>query len=534
MESIVRKSVTLSLFLLLILFVACKKDDYSVETKIDLPAQEKPEDKPADKPITVDYPLPKTILTHKLTLTGKSTKIAVDATSYLSRACRDNLGSANFKITWTNDSKSFFDLQGKSYIFNAVAERYLKDLNLPLSRIYSTYYEAGGLHNGLDMLAEVCNRNNMPQEKMIVCIEHFKATEILSPEVYKDAVSYAKSKGYRFKYWEISNEPEYAWGSGLENPLTYAKHVVECYDAIKSVDPTAYAGCQILRKSYYTNQVLDNIKGKADFISGHWYGITNTDEFTTTDVILTENYKNLEFIASENANIAKRTGKVIPQIDTEWRLLADGTINGIKYDGETNDKCGNIVGTLFQAVRMIYTIRDNYTLGACSWHTMGAQPGILVPSGYNRKGQEITGNTTYLYWLYYYFIRQTGDVVLDFTGSAPSYTGKAWGNVDAGGEGISNTGPLTPLMVTKSTDGSKLFITIVNASTTESVPFSAEIKNFAFTSQSAVRISDMDVTQSYLQKDNSRFLSTANVTVDAGTVSCTLPPMSCTFITLVK
>lgn len=509
---------------------ACKKEENVLQTTT-------PEEKPVtDPPVInpVNYPVPSVALQHKLTLNGSSTQIVIDANSLLSKACRDNLGAANFILTWTNDSKSFYDTAGKNYIFNSGPQESLKALGLPLSRIYYTYYEAGGLHNGLDMLADVCNRNNIPQEKMIVCIEHYKATTILQADVYKDAITYVRTKGYKFKYWEISNEPQYAWGSGLEDPLVYAKHVVDIYDAIKSVDPSMIVGCEINRRSYYSDQVLSNIKGKADFIAGHWYGITNTDNYSTTDVILTENYKNLDFIAYENQNIKNRTGKVIPQIDTEWRLYADGMVNGTVKSAEYNDKNGNIVGTLFQAVRLIYAIRDNYTQGACCWHAMGAQPGILVPSGYFTNSQELSGKTSYLYWLYYHFLKNTGEIVVDFSGSAPAYTGKAVENIDAGGSPITNTGPLTPLMVTKNLTGDKLYITVVNASTSQTVPFSASLKNFIPKQQSAICISDTDINQNFYQADNSRFLKTAPVTVNAGEVTCSLPPLSCTFIVLSK
>ncbi|HEY4785336.1 MAG TPA: hypothetical protein VIH57_04780, partial [Bacteroidales bacterium] len=481
----------------------------------------------------IGYPAPKTSLQHKLTLTGSSTAVNVDANSVLSKACRDNMGAANFRITWVNTSASFFNTAGTSYIFSTVCENQLKSLNLPMSRIYFTYYEAGGLHNGLDMLAVVCNRNNIPQNKIIICIEHYQASTILGVPVYQDAINYVKSKGYGFKYWEISNEPQYAWGSGLENPVTYAQHVKDCYAAVKAIDSTMIVGCEICRRSWYTDQVLSNINGKADFIAGHWYGITNTDQYSTTDLILAENFKDLDYIAYENQNILSKTGKPIPQIDTEWRLLADGTVNGVSQTGEWNDKCGNIVGTLHQAVRMIYTVRDGYTLGSNCWHTAGNQPGVLVPAGYSQKSVLLDGKTTYLYWLYNYMINNTGDYVVDFNGTAPSYTGSAIHNVDDGSSGnLTYTGPLTPLMVTKSSDGTKLYITIVNGSTTQTVPFTAKISNFTPTTQSAVVITDTDVNQSFYQNDNSRFVKNGTVTYSAGTVSCSLAPLSVTFITL--
>jgi hypothetical protein len=497
--------------------------------------------KDANKEVTssLPYPVPQTSLQHKLTLSGSSTAVTIDANNVISRACKDNLGVANFKLTGSNNSNSFwYNMSGTTYNWTTQLEKQLIDLDIPLFRNYSIYNEAGGVNNGLDMLANMCVRNKIPQDKIIVCLEDIKGsttTSVLAPSVYINAINYSKTKGYKFKYWETSNEPQYAQGSGLETPTNYAQHVKDIYDAIKSVDFNAIVGCQICRKSWYSDQVLSNIAGKADFIAGHWYGgMTNMDNFSTTEMILADNFKYLDYIAYENLNIKSKTGKVIPQIDTEWRLLANATVNGTFYDGETNPRVGNIVGTLYQAVRLIYTIRDNYTFGACTWHSMGTQPGVLVPAGWNQSSNSnLDGQTTYLYWLYYYMTHNTGENVVNFLGSAPSFTGNAIHNIDDGSNGnISYTGPLTPLMVTKSTDGTKLYITVVNGSSSTSVPFSATISNFNIKSQSTVRISDTDINQNWYQNDNSRFVSNPSISKEGNKISCSLPPLSCTFITI--
>lgn len=483
--------------------------------------------------ITSDYPAVCKVLQHKLTLSGNITNLKINANQVISKACRDNLGAAHFRTSWADDSRSFYNTANDVYLFDQECETALKNLKLPLTRIYNLDAEASGLHKTLDHVANICNRLGTSQGKIILCIEPYVAKQITPVSVYQDAVNYIKSKGYGFKYWEISNEPQYAWGSGLDNPVIYAKHVKEVYTAIKAIDPMMRVGCQICRKSWYTDQVLANLEGKADFISGHWYGITNTDKYSTSDVILAENFKNLNYIAYENQNILSKTGKEIPQIDTEWRLFAEGTVNGVHQTGEWNDRNANIVGTIYQAVRLIYCIRDNYTFGACTWHTQGAQPGVLVPSGWLNT-TNLNGKTSYLYWLYYYMINHTGEKVLDFTGTAPSYTGIAIHNIDFGGADESYTGPLTPAMVTTSTDGRKIYITVVNGSSTQTIPFTAQIDNFKINSKSAVCISDQDLNQSFYQTSNARFISTPQLNGTQTELSCSLPPLSCTFITLTK
>ena len=490
-------------------------------------------------PQSLDFPAPRTSVQHKLTLSGSSTVISIDANNLISKASRDNLGAANFMLTGSNNSNGFwYDKTGTTYNWTTQLENRLKALEIPLSRSYAVYFEAGGVYNGLNMLANMCNRNNIPQDKIIVCLEHYKASspsQVLDPSVYIDAINYCKTQGYGFRYWETSNEPPYAKGSGIEKAPAYALHIKEVYDAIKSADPNAIVGCQILRKSVYSDDVLTGIEGKADFIAGHWYGgMNNMDKYSTTEMILADNFKYLNYIAYENQNIKNRTGKVIPQIDTEWRLLAGATVNGVYYDGETNPRVGNIVGTLYQAVRLIYNIRDSYTQGSCTWHSMGVNPGVLVPAGWNQSyGITLDGKTSYLYWLYYYMGHNTGENVVDFTGSAPSFTGNAFHNVDHGSTGDeSHTGPLTPLMVTKSKDRTKLYITVVNGSTTTTVPFSATISNFNITSQDAILISDTDINQTWYQNNNSRFVSNPSISKDGNQISYSLPPLSCTFITL--
>jgi hypothetical protein len=484
------------------------------------------------------YPSPRVNLQHILSLTGDSTIISVNSGTVVSKVCKDNLGSAAFTTTGSNSTTGFwYDQTGKTYTWDKTSlETDLKNLGLPSSRVYNVYNDAGGVYNGLDMLANVCNKNNISQDKMIICLETWQAsstTDVLDPTVYASAVRYCKSKGYTFKYWEISNEPQYAWGSGIDDPVTYAKHVRACYDSIKSVDPNAMVGNQICRKSYYSDQVLSNLNGKSDFIAGHWYGgLCNMDNYGTEDIILGDNYKTLDFISYENKNILSKTGKAIPQIDSEWRLLADATVNGVSYTGEWNPRVGNIVGTLYQATRLIYTMRDNYTYGANCWHIMGAQPGCLIPAGYNASGS-LDGKTTYMYWLYYYMTHNTGDNVIEFSGKAPSYTSTVANNVDDGSQGnLTYTGPLTPLMVTKSSDGTKLYITIVNGSTTKTVPFAATINSFSITGASAVRISSTNINDNWYANNNSGFVSNPTITTNGSKVSCSLPPLSFTIITL--
>ena len=488
----------------------------------------------------LDFPLPQITLNHKFdSYTPGATTITVDANNLTNLACRDNMGYANHLLSWENDSKSYYNWLG-NWIISDVCLNSLSSLHIPMSRIYAIYDEPLGLHKGLDRLAHVCDVTNVPQNKMIICIEVDKAlvpADILDPTIYADAVSYCLSKGYNFKYWEISNEPYLSKDTQLHDALVYAQHVRDCYDAIKTIDPNAIVGCHIDRTSPWNDQVLTGIAGKADFITGHWYGYTNFDQYSPTENILTENYKDLTFIAFENDNINHRIGRSIPQIDTEWRLYGNSQSD---TNRDLNNKNGNIIGALYNAVRMIYSIRDNFTFGANCWSTLGVLPGALVPGGSDAKygvPDPLDGKTSYLYWVYKFFIQYTGEDVVAFGGSAPGFTGNAYNNTDDNFDpkpDLVYTGPLTPLMVTKSSDGTKLYITVVNGSGPDSdpIPFSATVSNFTALSQTAYRISDNDYNKTWYQDNNSSFVSNPTVTKIDNVYTCSLPPMSVTFIVL--
>jgi hypothetical protein len=216
-------------------------------------------------------------------------------------------------------------------------------------------------------------------------------------------------------------------------------------------------------------------------------------------------------------------------------LLGSGSVNGKYKAMDFNDQNGNIVGALFQAVRLIYSIRDNYTFGACSFTIIGGAPGCLIPFGVKVENwwEPVTDKTSYIYWLYYYMIHNTGENIVGFSGTCPGFTGNAIHNIDDGSSGnVTYTGPLTPLMVTKSEDGKKLYITVVNGSSTTTVPFSAIINNFKASQVNAFQIQDNDVNQLFNQASNARFVKTPSITLDANTIRYTLPALSCTFISL--
>ena len=101
-------------------------------------------------------------------------------------------------------------------------------------------------------------------------------------------VSYAKSKGYGVKYWEIGNEVygngQYgsAWETDLhaqKDPATYGRNVVQFANAMKAADPTIKIGAVLAapgkwpdgQSPDWNSAVLAQCASVIDFVVVHWY-----------------------------------------------------------------------------------------------------------------------------------------------------------------------------------------------------------------------------------------------------------------------
>ncbi len=95
-----------------------------------------------------------------------------------------------------------------------------------------------------------------------------------------DAVRYAQSKGYTFRYWEICNEP---WGMGGpdDDPWTaddYVAHVKAVYQAVKAQRPDLKVGASagvgpfnVFGGTQAYDPILAKAAGFYDFIAPHFY-----------------------------------------------------------------------------------------------------------------------------------------------------------------------------------------------------------------------------------------------------------------------
>ena len=483
------------------------------------------------------YPKAPTTLVHDQICSsdGKIT-VRADANKQMYLASRLNTGIAMFRLAWTDSVNPFNS--NNQYIAPIFIENAIKNLSIPLTRDYHLVGEPGGVNAALDMMAIFANKEGIPQDQVILELELAYDTgsrTMMTPAQWAAAVNYSINKGYKFKIWEVSNEPQYAWGTGLEYPSNYSRHVMDVYDAIKAVQPDAIVGAEVNRVSWYSDQLLSGAKGHYDFIAGHFYAFVNSDTQRFEDAVLTENYRTINYVAQTNAKISTNNpaNNNIYQMDTEWRIMVEGTDG----DGEHNIRNGNMWGVLHAGVRMIYYMRDGYMHGATYWNIRGSTSQNIVPSGYDSSSTFLDGKYSLNYWLFYYMTHNTGDIVLNSSStSTPCLTGTVGGNVDTGSSTSETyTGPQAPVMVTMSNDSRSIFVTIVNGNWTNSFPLEINITNYNVNSVSASIISgDGNLNGTWLCANKATCVGNLPLTIDMNrkTITGTMPAHSIAFVTI--
>jgi len=184
---------------------------------------------------------------------------------------------------------------------------------------------------------------------------------------------------------------------------------------------------------------------------------------------------------------------------------------------------GNIIGTLYRAVRMIYYAREDLVRGASAWSMFGNED----VAGFATLPPDAPSKRFLSYWLYYYFDRHVAANVLDMNGAAPVYTPSS---------GVRDVlpGPLTPALATIEKDGNTIYLVIVNGSWDQSVPCSVRVANFAIANAEGVYLSQDDRNARPLLASKADAVRDLPVTVASGCVTCTLAPHSADFITLTK
>ncbi|MEI6502260.1 MAG: hypothetical protein WCP21_14690 [Armatimonadota bacterium] len=456
-------------------------------------------------------------LQHRLTA-GTALAFSVDATRPLRPATRE-VGGISFHrvVGWTGEP---YNKQGE-YTLNKQVEEAIAALNLPMTRVYAVGDEPFGLEGAIDRVAELVGKVGIPQDKTVLELETQGATTKLAPEVWAQAARYVQQKGYKFHYWEISNEPYIRLAnSAFPTSEDYASHVIECAKALRAVNPRAQIGMGITEDQRWGNYLLKRAAGSYDFVAGHYYAVSDVMNRKFEPVVLGENYRTLDRILQVNALLKEyNPGRSVYQFDTEWGMISSG-LKGEEADYV--DRNANITGVLHRAVRLIYYAREGMLRGASSWQMLNR----LNAQGFGIVFQQAPEKRSMLYWLYYYFNRHVGEQVLKTEGTAPFYTVQGDSRLANG----SYSGPLTPALVTLSKDRKTMYAVIANGSWDQTVPCEMTWKGFRAAGSEAYQLSSDNLDAKPLLDDDQAFVSLFDPKTTEGGLTCDVPPHSVTFI----
>jgi len=466
-------------------------------------------------PATLKYPP----VNHRLR-PGKSLAITIDSTTSWGPTTRQVTGISFHRVAgWTGQP---FDREGR-YRLTSSQEEAIRQLRLPMSRFYAVGDEPFPVEEALDRIAWLCNRVGIPQEWMVIELEEQSAARRIAPEGWASAVEHVKKKGYRFRFWEVANEPYSSlWGKGgaFSSAEDYMEHFKAVAKAIRAVDPSAQVGVAIHpRNVRWGNLVLRQTAGDYDFVVGHYYSFPRIFQQPFEEVVITENMRTLDLILKIQALIREYNGsRPVYQLDTEWGLHAGGPA-GERADYV--DRNANIWGVLHRAVRMIYYAREGMLRGASGWQMLNRTAG----QGFAILFSDAPESRSMLYWLYYYFNRHLGSELVAFEGEAPFY------KAPSDPEGAF-AAPLTPLVVTREPNGNRLWIILANGSWETAVPMQLRFRGFRPARYIGTLLTDHDLDGKPLLPPGKTFARPFQARLVEGELRGELPAHSVVFLTV--
>lgn len=469
--------------------------------------------------------LPHEPLQHRLQ-PGQALSFTVDSQKRLRKVNRMVSGISIHRLVGCTGYP--YDSRGQ-YSLPPAAEQAIKDLRLPMTRIYGLGDEPFSLEEAIDKAANFCRKVGIPPGQTILEFEPQDARSKLTPEVWARGVRHSVQKKYPFHYWEIANEPEVPSQQAKKkaaflNSDEYVEHFIKVSQAIRKVQPNAQIGIAISESPSWGNYLLSKAAGHYDFTIGHFYAYSQIHRLKFEALALSENYKILDKISRTNDLLrAYNPGREVYQLDTEW---GNQSMGPNKEASDFVARNANVYGLLHRAVRMIYYAREGLMRGAGSWTLFSNMeaPGFAILS------PKAPGKKPLLYWLYYYFNRHLGESVLDLKGTAPYY-------IPAAGDDPSikqgeYSGPLTPVLATLSKDGKDLYLVIANGSWVKEVPCLVNFLNHSTAKVEAVLITHNDPNGNpYLEKKEEA-VSLLPVSMQRQELHCTIPPHSVAFITV--
>ncbi|MCE5237674.1 hypothetical protein LLH23_04195 [bacterium] len=452
---------------------------------------------------------------------GDRLEFTVDASQPLRPATRD-VGGISFHrvVGWTGEP---YNKPGE-YTLNPEVQDAIEALKLPMTRFYAVGDEPFGVEAAIDRIVALIGKVGIPQEKTVLELETQSANTKLPPEVWARAARQCTDKGYRFLYWEVSNEPYIRRAdSAFATPDDYVQHVREVSAAIKQAQPGAQVGIAITESQSWGSYLLKQAAGSYDFVVGHYYAAGQVHRRKFEAIALTDNFRVLERMLRVNALIREyNPGREVVQLDTEWGSHSAGP-NGERADYV--DRNGNIFGVLHRGVRLIYTAREGMLRGASAWQMLNR----LNAQGFAILFQQAPEKRSMLYWLYYYFNRHVGEQVLNTVGTAPYYT-PAEGDDPTFRPGTAPSGPLTPVLVTLSEDRKTMYVIIANGSWDKTVPCKIGWSHFTAAGSEAYVLSDGNPDGKPLVEDDAAFASLADPPTKPDGLTYDVPPHSVTFI----
>jgi hypothetical protein len=418
-----------------------------------------------------------------------------------------------------------YDRQG-AYTLDGRLEAAIRDMRLPMTRLYGVGDEPFGIEEAIDKAAALCQRIGVPPKNVPLELETQSAGTRLAPEVWAQAARHAAARGDGFRLWEVANEPfASTWGkeTAFASPDDYVAHVGAVARAIRAVQPNAQIGIAMHpHNARWGNYVLWKGAGSYDFVAPHLYAHLRADRTSFEDAALAANFALLDRALAINALMRHyNPSRTVYQYDTEWGLHSAGP-NGERADGV--DRNANIYGTLHRAVRLIYYAREGMLRGASAWQMLGR---ARAP-GFGILTQDEPEKRFMLYWLHRRFNEHVGERLLDVEGTAPFYrpTAAVLGQKDLD----RLAGPYTPLLATQADDG-RVYLVMANGSWEKAFPLSIRLQGFKPASATALVLSHDDMDGSPLVDRPEDIMAPLPLEVEGDVLRGRLPPHSVVFVT---
>lgn len=448
---------------------------------------------------------------------GEQLSLTVNADKRLRETYREVGGVSFHRVAgW---AKLPFDKQGR-YVLPLELEEAIRQMRLPMTRFYALGDEPFGLETAIDKAAEFLDRIGVDQAATPLEFEIQGATSKLPPETWARGVRHSLERGYRFRHWEITNEP-YVGRAGRTLPTadSYLDHFLAVSRAIRSAHAEAQIGMAIAHRSpAWGNYLLKRAAGQYDFVVGHYYSFPNVQRSTFEDVVLTDNYQTLDEVLQTSALLRLyNPGRDVYQYDTEWGLHSSGP------QGERADyvrRNANIWGMMHRAVRLIHYLREDLLRGASSWEMFTYQ----ASPGFGFLAQDAPKRRSMNYWLYYYFNRHAGRWALAIDGTAPYHEGSA--------SGRTYRGPMTPVVATLSADEQQLYLVLANGSWQASVPARVKLRGFSPCRSTGVVLSNSEPDGDPFLTHREDLVRDLSVEIRGQELTTVLPPHAVAFIAL--